>query len=384
MNNKVLFVANIHKHIRAFHIPYIQYLQKQGYEVHVAANDGTTRIEEADKQFDLPISRNPFSFNNIKAIYFLYKIIKAERYCLVHCHTAMGAVVARLAAKQFRKSGLKVLYTAHGFHFFKGSSIIYWILYYPMEKYLSLYTDGIITINQEDYKLIKNKKFRNKLTFQINGVGINTRRLHIPDFEHNQFRALHNYKNSDFLILYIAEFIERKNHIFFIECALLLQKLDLSIKFLFAGRGKNMEIIKKVINEKGLSETINVLGFRSDIGNLIKMVDVGASASYQEGLPMNIAEQLFMSKPVIATKIRGHIDLINHGVNGFLFEINNKKEFIHYILELKNDKTLYRRISNAAKLTSEKYLLDNCMQQMVRIYKTMLPHYNHNKSKKIM
>lgn len=253
-----------------------------------------------------------------------------------------------------------------------------------MEKYLSLYTDGIITINQEDYKLIKNKKFRNKLTFQINGVGINTRRLHIPDFEHNQFRALHNYKNSDFLILYIAEFIERKNHIFFIECALLLQKLDLSIKFLFAGRGKNMEIIKKVINEKGLSETINVLGFRSDIGNLIKMVDVGASASYQEGLPMNIAEQLFMSKPVIATKIRGHIDLINHGVNGFLFEINNKKEFIHYILELKNDKTLYRRISNAAKLTSEKYLLDNCMQQMVRIYKTMLPHYNHNKSKKIM
>src|SRR5690606_23765537 len=118
---------------------YIDYLQKQGYEVHVAANDGVTRVDEANKQFDILINRNPFSFDNVKAIRELRAIIDREDYCLIHCHTAMGSVVARLAAKGFRKKGLKVLYTAHGFHFYKGSSIKNWLLFYPMEKYLSAY-----------------------------------------------------------------------------------------------------------------------------------------------------------------------------------------------------------------------------------------------------
>src|SRR5690554_3067251 len=113
IKHKILFVANIHKHIRAFHIPYIQYLQNQGYEVHVAANDGETRVDEADKQFDISINRNPFSAANITAIRELKNILSNEQYDLIHCHTAMGSVVARLAAKSFRKKGLNVLYTAH-------------------------------------------------------------------------------------------------------------------------------------------------------------------------------------------------------------------------------------------------------------------------------
>lgn len=374
MTNKILFVATIHKHFRAFHLPYIDYLQKQGYEVHVAANDGVTRVDEANKQFDILINRNPFSFDNVKAIRELRAIIDREDYCLIHCHTAMGSVVARLAAKGFRKKGLKVLYTAHGFHFYKGSSIKNWLLFYPMEKYLSAYTDGIITINQEDYKLLRDKKFKNKLSFLTSGVGINTGRLDGVDATVSELRTKNNYKNSDFLLLYIAEFIERKNHEFFVNNALALKKEVPNLKILFAGRGKNLEIFKQLVKDRHISDFVHVLGFRTDMGELIKMIDVGVSASSQEGLPMNVAEQLYMGKPVIATKIRGHIDLIDHGENGFLYNFGNYNEFKDYLIKLYNNKELYQRMSKSAHAKSQNYLLNHCIIEMSAIYKKLLPN----------
>lgn len=374
MTNKILFVATIHKHFRAFHLPYIDYLQKQGYEVHVAANDGVTRVDEANKQFDILINRNPFSFDNVKAVRELRAIIDREDYCLIHCHTAMGSVVARLAAKGFRKKGLKVLYTAHGFHFYKGSSIKNWLLFYPMEKYLSAYTDGIITINQEDYKLLRDKKFKNKLSFLTSGVGINTGRLDGVDATVSELRTKNNYKNSDFLLLYIAEFIERKNHEFFVNNALALKKEMPNLKILFAGRGKNLEIFKQLVKDRHISDFVHVLGFRTDMGELIKMIDVGVSASSQEGLPMNVAEQLYMGKPVIATKIRGHIDLIDHGENGFLYNFGNYNEFKDYLIKLYNDRGLYQRMSKSAHAKSQNYLLNHCIIEMSAIYKKLLPN----------
>ena len=186
--DKILFVANIHKHFLAFHLPYIQWFKERGYEVHVAAGgDPNIVVPFVDKQFTLSIERNPFNFSNIKACRKLQAIINREHYHLIHCHTAMGAVVSRLAARKARAEGkCKVLYTAHGFHFFKGSPKRYWIMYYPMEKYLSRYTDAIITINQEDYDLVNTHKFRNGATYKIPGIGINTERLIISSPEIKQ------------------------------------------------------------------------------------------------------------------------------------------------------------------------------------------------------
>lgn len=373
MQRKVLFVANIHKHIRAFHIPYIQYLQNQGCEVHVAANDGETRVDEADKQFDICINRNPFSTANIKAVRELKNIIEKEQYDLIHCHTAMGSVVARLAAKSFRKNGLKVLYTAHGFHFYKGSPKRYWLLYYPMEKYLSRYTDGIVTINKEDYNLIKNKNFKNQYTFLTSGVGINTERFDNVNESLKELRVKNKYKETDFLILYIAEFIPRKNHEFLVESAIELKKYAGDIKILFAGRGKNLDKISQIVLEKGLKDTIHVLGFRPDIGEIIKMIDLGVSVSHQEGLPMNVAEELYMGKPVVATKIRGHVDLIEHGKNGFLFNDGDQDEFLKYIKSLKENKEKYIAMSQSATVKSQEYLLDSCIKEMAKIYNQLLP-----------
>uniref|UniRef100_UPI00404B6E46 glycosyltransferase family 4 protein n=1 Tax=Flavobacterium sp. TaxID=239 RepID=UPI00404B6E46 len=371
---KVLFVANIHKHFRAFHIPYIEYLKSEGYEVHVAANDPDTKIPEADKQYNLPINRNPFSKNNINAIKQLRELIDVEKYSLIHCHTAMGAVVARLAGKKFRKDcDLKVIYTAHGFHFYSGSPKIYWWFYYPMEKYLSKYTDGLITINEEDYRLAIRKNFKAGHIFKTSGVGINASKFNGITFDNSDtIRKKNNYSQDTFLIIYIAEFITRKNHEFILESVPLLKEKINNFKFVFAGRGELKEATEQMAIDKGVADNIDFLGFRKDIGELIIMSDIGVSVSRQEGLPMNVAEEMYANKPVVASRIRGHIDLISHGESGFLFNTGNKQEFVNYISLLYSDKILFKKMSEKAKLSAQKFELPSCLEEMKLIYKRFL------------
>ena len=147
---KVLFTATVDSHILQFHLPFLKMFKENGYEVHVATN-GDESIPFCDKKIKISFERSPFKINNLKAIGQLRKVINEEQYDIIHTHTPMGSVVTRLAAKQARKkNNTRVIYTAHGFHFFKGAPILNWLVFYPVEKWLAKYTDTLITINKED------------------------------------------------------------------------------------------------------------------------------------------------------------------------------------------------------------------------------------------
>ena len=173
---KVLLVATVQSHICQFHLPLIDLLHEKGYEGHVAAKNNLKekrglKLERADKVFEVPFERSPFKKQNITAYKMLKKIINENHYNIIHCNTPMGGVLSRLAGKKERKQGTKIIYTAHGFHFFKGAPLKNWMIYYPIEKYLSKYTDCIITMNQEDYK-IASKKFKKTNVEYTHGVGV--------------------------------------------------------------------------------------------------------------------------------------------------------------------------------------------------------------------
>ncbi len=154
MVNSILFCATVDYHFKAFHLPYMKWFKEQGWEVHVAAS-GEMELPYVDKKYTIPIQRSPLSMKNMEAYRELKEIIDGNQYKLIHCHTPMGGVLARLAAREARKKGTKVIYTAHGFHFCKGAPLKNWMLYYPIEKRLAHYTDCLITINEEDYTLAK-------------------------------------------------------------------------------------------------------------------------------------------------------------------------------------------------------------------------------------
>jgi len=182
MKKKILFAATVVKtHIMEFHIPYLKMLQEMGWETAVAArNDyedpADCKIPYCDAYYDIPFERIPWKFGNIGAYRKLKALIDKENYDIIHCHTPVGALIARLAAIGARKKGTKVLYTAHGFHFYKGASPVHWLAYYPVEWLMAHVTDILITMNKEDFALAQRKMHAGEIKY-IPGVGIDTGRF---------------------------------------------------------------------------------------------------------------------------------------------------------------------------------------------------------------
>ena len=373
-NKKVLFVANLYRHLFTFHLPYIQMLKDNGCQVDVLAAPDDREVTNADNCYYWDLSRSPYHFRNIIAYKQIKRLVAKERYDLIHCHTAMAAAIVRLATRTMRKKyGTKVIYTVHGFYFYKGSPKRYWLPYYSIEKFLSRWTDAIVLINEEDYNLVLKNGFRNKKTYYLNGVGVNSQRFAHADMETGKKqRSIEGYTDNQFLMIYVAEYIFRKNHLFLVDASLELAKKMDDFKILFVGRGELEQEIKKYAASVGADKYIDFLGVRFDLALLLPMCDIFISSSRQEGLGLSVAEAMFCGLPVIATQNRGHREMIIHGETGFLFEQEDMADFV------KNADTLYKNpnirteIGRAACLHIQKFKIEQSLRKMAEIYGEML------------
>lgn len=370
--DKILFVATVDQHIRHFHYPFLKWFKENGYEVHVASK-GNENLQYVDRKYNLPFERQPFNINNIKSYKMLKKLINENDYKIVHCHTPVGGVIARLASISARKKGMKVIYTAHGFHFFKGAPKINWMLYYPAEKIMSRYTDVLITINQEDYDTAVNKKFNAKQIELVNGVGIDLEKFTPQTIEEkNDMRNKYGYKKEDFILFYAAELNNNKHQDLLINVINKLREEIPSIKLLLAGNGPLEDQYKKQAKELGVNENIEFLGYRKDVKNFLMLSDLAVASSRREGLPANIMEAMAIGLPIVATNVRGHRDLIKDGENGYVVEVDDEDKFISSINEIYNNYELREKFKKQSLKLIEEYSLDNILIEMERIYKSVL------------
>ena len=364
---KVLFTATVDSHIELFHIPFLKFFKEQGYEVHVATN-GDDKIPYCDKKIKIPFERSPFKLNNLRAIKELRKIINNEKYDIIHTHTPMGSVVTRLAAKKARKKGTRVIYTAHGLHFFKGAPLINWLIFYPVEKYLSRYTDTLILINKEDYELVKNK-FKCKNVEYVPGVGIDENKFNfkMTNKEKKELRESLGLKTDDFVMIYPAELNKNKNQLLLIRTMANLVKSNNNIHLLLPGKDSYNSYYHNLVKEKQLDNNIHFLGFRKDIPKLLTISDIAVASSKREGLPVNIMEAMYVGLPIVATDCRGQRDLVKNNINGYLISQDDEKKFAYCINELLK-KDIYDRFRNNNQEEIKNYLLDNILKEMKSIY----------------
>ncbi len=284
----------------------------------------------------------------------------------------MGGVVTRLAAKNARKKGTKVLYTAHGFHFYKGAPLKNWLFYYPVEKYLSKYTNCIITINEEDFELAKSK-FKTAEIEKIDGVGVDLKRFKpVTMKEKENLKKQYGFSKKDFILIYVAEFTDGKNHKFIIKTLNEIKKAIPTLKVIFAGDGKNLKHDKKLVRELCLSETVLFKGYRMDVDKLYQLSDILISSSVREGLPINIIEGMATGLPIVCANIRGQVDVIINGINGYLYNLDDDNKFISSIIELYNDQNKRKKIGENNISYVEKYSLKNAIKNMERIYNKYL------------
>lgn len=326
MQRKVLFCATVDYHFKAFHLPYLKWFKDQGWEVHVAAC-GDMKLPYVDKKYNIPIQRSPINKVNVKAYKELKGIIDQNQYKIIHCHTPMGGVLARLAAKNARKHGTKVVYTAHGFHFCKGAPLKNWLLYYPIEKVLSSLTDCLLTINQEDFNLAKKHRFKAESIKHVHGVGVDTEIFKpVNQAQKNLLRESLGYQPNDFLLFYAAEFNKNKNQQLLIEALALIKDQVPNARLLLAGEGFLLQECQALAQELKVDKRIDFLGYRNDIELLLKISDIAVASSLREGLPANIMEAMACGLPVIANDNRGHRELIINNKNGWLIN-NNSVDF---------------------------------------------------------
>lgn len=372
---KVLFVATVVRlHINMFHKPYIKWFHDQGWQVDVAANNDYEEKNECvipycDHFHCLPFERSPLKKGNWEAYKQLKKLLDTEHYDIIHCHTPMGSVIARLAAGSARNYGTKVIYTAHGFHFYKGAPNLNWLVYYPIEKILSRRTDLLLTMNQEDYAAAQ--KFHAGNVINVNGVGMDMSRFTEASSEKKAVvRAELGLKSDDVFTISVAQLIPRKNHTVLIQAVAQLK--DPHFHLFILGDGAQEKELKDLAVCLNVDKQVHFLGFRRDVYRLCSTADIFLFASLQEGLPVAVMEAMACGLPIIASEIRGNVDLIDPKKGGWLVAPTDVDGFTKAINDAMSHREVWPRMKehNLAKVQS--YSIDAVVDQMAGIYRDMM------------
>lgn len=362
---RILFVSTISDFVNDFLIPHMSMLVNQGHQVDVAFKidpDIDARLYEIGcKIYSIPFNRDPFSLDNLTSYKQIKKIIEEENYDLIHTHTPVASAITRFASREART---KIYYTAHGFHFYKGVSLLNWLLYYPIEKYLARYTDTLITMNQEDYN--RAKKFKRVKAMYIPGVGLDTKKITDLTVNKREKRKELNVSVDSFLMVSVGELNKNKNHELVILA--LAKTKNRNIQYVICGQGPLKENLQNLIYKLGLERQVHLLGFRRDVAEILLVSDLFVFPSYREGLSVAVMEAMTAKLPIIASDIRGNNDLL-HGQVDYLFSPKDIAGFAQGIQAMYHSSSEeLKSIGQYNKEQAKKYELTNVLKEMEKIY----------------
>lgn len=372
--SKILFISNISNRITTFVTASIAAAHSLNMDFYQAANwqdadpsqIATDEIAYDIKIKSVPISRNPLAKTNFTAYKELVAFIKQENIDYIHCNTPTGGIIGRLAGKKCKVK--KVIYQAHGFHFYKGAPKINWLVYYPVEKWLSHYTDALITINSEDFELAKAKlKLRkNGKVYYVPGVGIDTSQYNLSEKSREEKRRELGLGEDDVALISMGDLIERKNYATAIRS--IAETNDPKLQYFICGKGSEEENLRALAESLGVTKQIHFLGFRSDIKELLVAADIFLFTTKQEGLPRSMMEAMASGLPCIASKIRGNTDLLDGTEGGFLCETTDTAAYAEKLKLLANDKVLRKLMGRNNLIAIQKFSTETVNEELRKVY----------------
>ena len=354
-----------------FLVPHVQNLAEHGYEVEIACSEVGGRMEEVRNKLrnytkaihTVRLVRSPASLTNLKGYRDMKKVISSGMYDIIWTNEPVMGVVTRLAAREARKKGTKVLYMVHGFHFYKGAPWVNWMVYYPVERWASRFCDEIVAINKEDYG--RAKSFHAREVRYIHGIGINTERLQNRERQSDIRKEL-GLMQEDFLILSIGELTKRKNQQVMIQA--LSRIKNARVHYLICGKGNLLADLQKLSREKELENQVHFLGYRKDVVDICSQADIFALPSLQEGLSVASLEAMYCGLPIIISDIRGVRDYLTNGKNGFICETWNVNEYVTAINKLMKNKRLRIQMGENNKKAVLPYCLDSVKKEVLSLF----------------
>lgn len=374
--NKALIITTNSGFVPQFEMNDVKILEEKGYEIHYASNfhkpvyrmDRDALIKRGIRLHHIDIEKSPVRIGaNMKAFGQIKKIMKQEQIDLVHCHNPLGGVLGRMAAGCGRKP--VVIYTAHGFHFYRGAPKRNWILYYTAERFLARCTDILITINQEDYEnagkfhLKKNGRIE-----RIRGVGVDTGRFYPNKKIKREKRKELGIPEQAFHIVSVAEINRNKNQQIILRAMARLKNMN--IYYSLCGNGEDAESLKAFAHSLGLEKRVKFLGYRTDVEEVLQTADCFAFPSVREGFGIAAVEALACGIPVIAADNRGTREYMKDGVNGLLCRPYDAEGFARALRVLYEEPDYRFRMAASCRESILPYALTAVDKDMRRIYET--------------
>ncbi len=374
MKKKLLYILNIAKRVNNFSYTSMTVAKKLGIEFHIAGNWSYASDEEriADEEkygikiHQIDFVRTPYHPGNLNAYRQLKHLVQTEGYDCIHCNTPIGGILGRLVGKKYNIR--KVIYQAHGFHFYKGAPKKNRIIYYPVEKRLAHYTDALITINSEDFKRAKSKfKLRkNGKVYYVPGVGIDTTQYNSSSKMRENKRLELGLGENDISLISMGDLIDRKNYATAIRS--IAETNDPKLQYFICGKGPEEENLRALAESLGVAKQIHFLGFRSDIKELLVAADIFLFTTKQEGLPRSMMEAMASGLPCIASKIRGNTDLLDGTEGGFLCETTDTAAYAEKLKLLANDKALRKAMGKNNLIAIQKFNTETVNEELCKVY----------------
>jgi glycosyltransferase involved in cell wall biosynthesis len=368
---KVLYVSTLSSTVNAFLVPHIRMLVEQGHQVDIACNFALDLHPELRELgcaiYQVEFERSPAKRANYFAYKKLKRLIQDGQYDLVHTHTPVASACARIACRNLDE--VKVIYTAHGFHFYRGAPLANWLLYYPLERWLAKYTDILITINAEDYARARRSLRAGRVVY-VPGVGIDLDRFTRANVDRAMKRQELGIPSDAFLILSVGELNKNKNHEIMIRAV--AQLANSQIYYLICGEGPLKSHLRTVVTELGLEDRVTLLGHRVDVAELCTVSDVFAFPSHREGLSVGLMEGMASRLPVVCSRIRGNRDLVKHETGGFLLTPTDINGFANSIKLLSEDAELRMKMGRVNFRVVSQFSKRMVQQVMADIYDSIL------------
>lgn len=352
---KKLLITSTDLMMIQFLVPHVRYLSQNGFQVEIACSEVGGRmadvrqaVEGFAKVHTLRLVRSPFSPENRKGYRDMVALLKGNHYDIIWTNEPVMGVVTRLAARKYRKTGTKVVYMCHGFHFYKGAPLPNWLIYYPVERLMSRFCDAIVTMNQEDN--LRARNFSCKKIYKIPGVGVDLEKFRPPVTEdiRGEKRKELGIPEDGYVLLSVGELSKRKNQAVVLNAMAKMQ--DSSVHYVLCGKGDRQSGLESLVRELNLSERVHFLGYRKDVAQIYHMADCFVFPSLHEGLPFALMEAMESGLPIVCSRIRGNVDLIDEPEGGILCDVHSADAFCRGIQNVRQRDTLAMAVRNREKL----------------------------------
>ena len=354
-------------------IPCLKAAKGLGYDVYMGVNRDHPETLDCNfpaRLYDSHTYRSITALADNRIAYRnLDNLIKEHNIEVMHCNTPVGGMIGRIVGKKNKLK--KIIYTAHGFHFYKGAPLLNRIVFKTAERIMAKWTDVIITMNEEDFQAAKKFKLRNGgKVYKVHGVGVNLDEFSFDLDNRKKKREELFIGEDDIVIISAGDLIKRKNYEIAIKA--IAQCGNPNLHYFICGRGPEEENLKSLAENLNVMQQIHFLGFRTDVKELLNAADIFLFTTLQEGLPRSMMEAMACGLPCIASSIRGNVDLIEDGQNGYLCNPMDIESFASRLSMLSKDQLLRRKMGDNNLIRIKQYGVEQVSEEIQSIYSEVL------------